>query len=59
MSALVARFLKDINDPREVVTDPEAQYYGGNIDDRSLVPGDHPRLGNIHLDDWVQQSSPR
>ena len=59
MSALVARFLKDINDPRQVVTDPEAGYFGGRVDDRSLVPGDHPRLGNIHLDDWVQQSSPR
>jgi hypothetical protein len=59
MSDFVARFLKDIKDPRQVVTDPEAGYFGGRVDDRSLVPGDHPRLGNIHIDDWVQQSSPR
>jgi len=56
MSALVARYLRDINDPRQVVTDPDARYFGGRIDDRSLVPGDHPRLGRIRLEDWVEQS---
>jgi uncharacterized protein YbjT (DUF2867 family) len=57
MSALVARFLKDIDDPRQVVADPEAQYFGGHVDDRSLVPGsDHPRLGRLRLEDWIEQS---
>jgi uncharacterized protein YbjT (DUF2867 family) len=57
MSALVASFLRHIKDPRQVVTDPEAGYFGGRVDDRSLVPGDNPRLGAIRLDDWIDQSA--
>jgi uncharacterized protein YbjT (DUF2867 family) len=56
MSTLVARYLRDTNDPREVVSDPDARYYGIRIDDRSLVPGANPRLGTIHLADWLEQS---
>ncbi len=59
MSTLVAHYLKDIDDPREVVSDPQARYYGIHVDDRSLVPGDHPRLGKVRLDDWVHQASAR
>jgi uncharacterized protein YbjT (DUF2867 family) len=59
MSTLVAHYLKDTNDPREVVADPQARYYGIRVDDRSLVPGDHPRLGKIRLDDWIHQSGAR
>ena len=56
MSVLVERFLRHIDDARKVVTDPEATYFGGRVDDRSLVPGDEPRLGRIRLDDWIEQS---
>jgi uncharacterized protein YbjT (DUF2867 family) len=59
MSELVARYLRDTNDPREVVSDPHARYYGVRVDDRSLVPGENPRLGTIRLDDWVEQSRAR
>jgi hypothetical protein len=46
-----------MRDPRKVVTDPDARYFGGRVDDRSLVPGgDHPRLGRTRLDDWIEQS---
>jgi len=55
LSVMVARYLKAINDPREVAGDPQAPYYGIRIDDRSLVPGDNPRLGTIRLDDWIRQ----
>ena len=56
MSALVERYLRLVNDPRQVVTDPDARYFGGRIDDRSLVPGGHARLGRIRLEDWIEQS---
>jgi uncharacterized protein YbjT (DUF2867 family) len=59
MSELVARYLRDIKDPREVVGDPDARYYGMRLDDRSLVPGDNPRLGTIRLADWLRQSGAR
>jgi len=56
MSALVERYLRHIGDPRKVVTDPSVGYFGGPVDDRSLVPGEHARLGRIRLDDWIEQS---
>jgi uncharacterized protein YbjT (DUF2867 family) len=59
MSKLVARYLKATDDPREVVSDPQALYYGIHVDDRALVPGENPRLGTIRLDDWLAQSKAR
>ena len=59
MSEMVARYLKDINDPREVVSDPQARYFGARLDDRSLVPGDNARLGTIRLEEWLRQSGAR
>ncbi len=59
LSELVARYLKATNDPREVIRDPQAPYYGIRVDDRSLVPGDNPRLGTIRLEDWLRQPRAR
>ncbi len=55
LSELVARYLKATNDPREVIRDPQARYYGIRVDDRSLVPGDNPHLGTIHLEEWLRE----
>ena len=55
LSDFVARYLESTNDPRHVVGDPEAPYFGVRLDDASLVPGDHPHLGKVHLDDWLRQ----
>lgn len=40
------------NDPREVVTDPHARYFGTELSERSLVPGDDAILGDIRFSDW-------
>jgi uncharacterized protein YbjT (DUF2867 family) len=56
---LVARYLKAIGDPREVVRDPEARYYGGRVEERSLVPLGEARLGGIGLAEWVRRSKAR
>jgi uncharacterized protein YbjT (DUF2867 family) len=56
---VVARYLKAVSDPREVVSDPEARYFGGRVEERSLVPLGEARLGRIGLDDWLRRSRPR
>jgi uncharacterized protein YbjT (DUF2867 family) len=53
---IVARYLKAVGDPRKVVRDPEARYFGGKVDDRSLVPLGEARLGRIGLDEWARRS---
>jgi uncharacterized protein YbjT (DUF2867 family) len=53
---IVARCLKAVGDPREVVRDPEARYYGGRVEERSLVPLGEARLGRIGLDEWLRRS---
>src|ERR671918_2184767 len=56
---LVARYLQAVGDPREVVRDPEARYYGGPGEARSLVPLGEARLGRIGLDEWLRRSPAR
>lgn len=51
----VARYLKAIGDPHEVVSDPEARYFGGRVDEHSLVPLGEARLGHISLDEWLRR----
>jgi len=53
---IVARYLKAVGDPREVVRDPDARYFGGLVDDQSLVPLGEARLGKIGFDEWLRRS---
>ena len=52
----VARYLKAIGDPRKVVSDPEGRYFGGRVEERSLVPLGEARLGRIAFDEWLRRS---
>jgi len=52
---IIARYLKAIGDPREVVCDPGALYWGGRVEEHSLVPLGEARLGRIGLDEWVRR----
>jgi uncharacterized protein YbjT (DUF2867 family) len=45
------------NDPREVVADPGAGYFGVEVDERTLVPGKDARLGETHFEAWLSQST--
>ncbi|WP_114949129.1 SDR family oxidoreductase [Microvirga calopogonii] len=53
---IVARYLKAVGDPRDVVSDPEARYWGGRVEEHSLVPLGEARLGRIGLDEWLSRS---
>jgi uncharacterized protein YbjT (DUF2867 family) len=53
---LVRRFLVATGDARTVVADPQSLYFGLTVDDRSLTPGDNPRLGTTRFADWLAQS---
>src|ERR671919_232637 len=59
LNEIVARYLKAVGDPREVVSDPEARYSGGRVEERSLVPLGEARLGRIGFDQWLRRSPAR
>jgi uncharacterized protein YbjT (DUF2867 family) len=54
---LVRQFLNATGDPRTVITDPKALYYGIAVNDQSLTPGDNPRLGPTHFADWLSRNA--
>src|SRR5205814_23085 len=53
MDELVRRFLTASGDPRQVITDAQARYYGVEVNDQSLTPGALPRLGSTRFEDWL------
>jgi len=55
---IVSRYLKAVADPREVVKDSEARYFGGRLEEKSLVPLGEARLGLLNLDEWLRLSRP-
>jgi uncharacterized protein YbjT (DUF2867 family) len=56
---VVARYLKAVGDPRTVVPDPDARYWGGRVEERSLVPLGEARVGRIGFDEWLRRSQAR
>jgi uncharacterized protein YbjT (DUF2867 family) len=55
---LVRQFLSATGDPRTVITDPKALYYGSMaINDQSLTPGENPRLGPTRFSEWLARSA--
>ena len=54
---LIRQRLSADNDPREVVADPNARYFGTELSERSIVPGDSAQLGATRFEDWLNQST--
>ena len=53
---LLRRALRARNDPRQVLADPKATYFGAEVTERTLVPGKNALLGKIRFDDWLRGS---
>ncbi len=56
MDELVRRYLTATRDARTVITDPNARYYGVEVNDQSLTPGDNPRLGPTRFEEWLSRT---
>jgi uncharacterized protein YbjT (DUF2867 family) len=54
IASFVKTYLQHNDDPREVISDAEATYFGAPIDDRSLTPGANPIVGATHFDAWLK-----
>jgi uncharacterized protein YbjT (DUF2867 family) len=53
LADLVRQFLSIKQDARTVIADSHARYFGTELNDRSLVPGDAPRIGRTRFEDWI------
>lgn len=57
LDELIRIYLDATGDAREVVADPNALYYGVRVSERTLVPEDDARLGEIRFEDWLPQGA--
>jgi uncharacterized protein YbjT (DUF2867 family) len=57
LDELIRRGLAALKDPRQVITDPHARYYGVKVSESTLVPGDDARLGGTRFENWLSQSA--
>jgi len=57
LDGLIQRVLGAHSDPREVVADPHARYFGAELSERSLVAGDEAELGEIRFDEWLARTA--
>jgi uncharacterized protein YbjT (DUF2867 family) len=54
---VVRQYLMAHHDPRAVVTDEQARYFGTTLEKRSLIPGEHALLGSCHFADWLSRTA--
>ena len=53
---LATEVLTAYEDPRRIITDPRAPYFGAELTDQSLLPGHDARIGALRFEDWLRQS---
>jgi len=56
MDKFARKFMAANGDQRKVIADVHWRYFGTELDDRSLTPGERPRLGTIRFDEWLRRS---
>jgi uncharacterized protein YbjT (DUF2867 family) len=59
LDELAQRVLRANNDSRQVTADVHARYFGAELDEHSLTPGNSPRIAPTHFEDWLSQSLTR
>jgi uncharacterized protein YbjT (DUF2867 family) len=59
LDELIRRDLQELDDPREVIMDPEARYYDAEaeLDERTLVPGDDASIAETRFEEWLSRSA--
>jgi uncharacterized protein YbjT (DUF2867 family) len=57
LDELARRVLSANNDPRRVTADMHARYFGAELDEHSLTPGDNPRIAPTRFEDWLRKSA--
>jgi uncharacterized protein YbjT (DUF2867 family) len=55
LDEIVRRYLGARDDPRSVIADPQARYYGAELRERTLVPDNKATLGETRFDDWLSR----
>ena len=58
LDELVRERLSATGDPRQVVTDPHAAYFGITPGERTLLPGDDAHIARTRFKDWLNQPTP-
>ena len=56
LDCLVRKYLAAKHDSRKVVTDVHARYFGTELNDKSLTPGDNPHIGSTSFETWLAQA---
>jgi len=56
---VVRQYLVAHHDPRKVIRDEQARYFGTTLEKRSLVPGENALLGSCHFADWLSRTAPQ
>jgi uncharacterized protein YbjT (DUF2867 family) len=57
LDELIKGALKELGDPREVITDPQAPFFGIAPSGRTLLPGPEARLGTTRFDAWLREAT--
>jgi len=55
LADIVQMYLTATKDPRQVIADEQARYFGAALNDRSLLPGTGARIGEIRFRSWLDQ----
>ena len=58
LSDLVQQYLRIKRDPRTVIADHEARYFGARLDDATLVPSAGARIGPSRILAWLDRQAP-
>jgi len=56
LDELIRRGLRERHDPREVIADPGARYFGAELGERTLLPGSQAILAETRFEDWLNQA---
>jgi uncharacterized protein YbjT (DUF2867 family) len=59
LDELARRVLGANGDPRGVTADGHARYFGAELDDDSLTPGDDAHIAPTRFEDWLDRTTPK